>query len=136
MNILENCRDVLTVHEAAEVLRISDTDMQSLIDCGKVNSVSVCGKILVLKPYLTDFLARSCKVCYSQTEEAASQDQSTPHLDNRIKELDSAPLSEGDTEMANSKINQPVMINGEKIVPEPPLRHDPYLFCFGLYPNY
>ena len=116
MNILNNCRDILTVHEAAEVLRICDSDMQGLIERGEVKSIVICESTLILKHFLLDFLASSCQMCYPQKEVNYSTviDWDSLHLDNRIKELDSAPFSEGDTEMAKSKINQPVMINGEK----------------------
>ncbi len=116
MNILKNCRDILTVHEAAEVLRISDAEMQGLIERGEIKSIVICGFTRVLKQFLLDFLASSCQMCYPQKEVSCSTviDLYAPHLDNRIKDLDSAPFSEEYTEMAKSKINQPVMINGEK----------------------
>ena len=116
MNILENCRDVLTISEAADTLRISPDNMQLLIDSGHIKHVTICGNTLILKPFLVDYLASNCLVCYAQDTNSngvAPHSVTPPHLDNR-KESVSMPFQEGENEMAKSKINQPVMINGEK----------------------
>lgn len=108
--------DILTISEAAEVLRISYSSIQSLIEHGKIKCIEICGEPLILKHFLIDFLEKCCQQCYNKSVETsgfAFSDPESMHLDNRIMQ-DFLSISEGENEMA-TKINQPVMINGSKI---------------------
>lgn len=116
MNLLANCPDVLTVSEAAKVLKIPAATMQGLVTSGQVEQVKIGGKQLIFKTFLVNFIEKSRQLCYTKEVEASGsrpQSQEPPHLDNRIKS-DFMPFSEGETEMA-TKISQPVMINGSKV---------------------
>lgn len=64
----------------------------------------------VFLPMLLAYIENSV---YNKANEATRNAATLPHLDNRI-ESDCTPSSESDTEMAKTKINQPVMIAGEK----------------------
>lgn len=65
-------------------------------------------------PQLISYIEKSIKECYYSNNEVSQCHTTLPHLDNRI-EIDCAPSSEGASEMATkAKINQPVMIAGEK----------------------
>lgn len=64
-------------------------------------------------PQLLSYIEKSVKECYDKSNEVSPYQATLPHLDNRI-ESDCTPSSESDTEMAKTKINQPVMIAGEK----------------------
>lgn len=64
----------------------------------------------VFLPMLLSYIENSV---YNKVNEATRNAAALPHLDNRI-ESDCTPSSESDTEMAKTKINQPVMIAGEK----------------------
>lgn len=64
-------------------------------------------------PQLLSYIEKSVKECYDKSNEVSPCQTTLPHLDNRI-ESDCTPSSESDTEMAKTKINQPVMIAGEK----------------------
>ena len=64
-------------------------------------------------PQLLSYIEKSVKECYNKNNEVSPCQATLPHLDNRI-ESDCTPSSESDTEMAKTKINQPVMIAGEK----------------------
>jgi excisionase family DNA binding protein len=57
--MLENYRDVLTVKEVAEVLRIGKNAAYSLVRDNKIKSVKVGRKYLVSKQILLDFLGNS-----------------------------------------------------------------------------
>lgn len=64
----------------------------------------------VFLPMLLSYIENSV---YNKVNEATRNAAALPHLDNRI-ESDCTPSSESDTEMAKTKINQPVIIAGEK----------------------
>ena len=107
--------DILTISEAASLLRLSYADMQSLIDQGAVRSLKILEKVLVPKKFLMAFLECNLQLEYTQTTEANKISDMEWHLDNNINASSFMPFSEGVSEMANkSKINQPVVINGEK----------------------
>lgn len=110
---LPNTPDILTIPEAAEVLRISYSSIQSLIEQGKIKHIKIGEKPLVLKAFLLDFIEKSSKPCYNKNIETNGSILEPPHFDNHITQ-DFLSISEGETEMA-TKINQPVMINGSKI---------------------
>lgn len=111
MDILEHTPDVLTIPEAAETLKLSVSAMQSLVDDGEIEHVVIADQPLIFKPFLISYIEKLRKACYTESADASQAPQG--HLDNRIIEQD-IPPSEGDTTMAKYKINQPVMINGEK----------------------
>lgn len=117
IGLLQNCRDILTIPEAADILRISPSTMQELVASGIVDHIDICGNTLFLKQFLLDFLETCHPVRYTRntaSENLPVGEREPTHLDNLIKEPASMPVSEGETEMAKSKINQPVMINGER----------------------
>lgn len=111
MDILEHTPDVLTIPEAAETLKLSVSAIQSLVDNGEIEHLEIAGQMLIFKPFLVNYIEKLRKACYTEIADASKAPQE--HLDNRT-EQDIPPFSEGDTEMAKYKINQPVMINGEK----------------------
>ena len=57
MDILENCPDILTVMEAAEVSRIGRTMMYRFIQSGEIQHIKIGKKILIPRVYLQNFLA-------------------------------------------------------------------------------
>lgn len=108
---LPNAPDILTIQEAAEALRISVDVITDFIKAGKVRTVKIGEKILILKAFLLFFIENCQQMCYTN-EVGGYESSNAQHLENRITS-DFVPLSEGDTEMAK-KINQPVVINGVK----------------------
>lgn len=111
MEMLEHTPDVLTIPEAAETLKLSVSAIQSLVDNGEIEHLEIAGQTLIFKPFLVNYIEKLRKACYTESADASQASQG--HLDNRIEQSD-IPPSEGDTTMAKYKINQPVMINGEK----------------------
>lgn len=75
-------------------------------------------KSLIFKAFLGEFLVKCCQVWYNNEVEISGFPalfQELAHLDNCIAQLGFLPFSEGDSGMATkSKINQPIIINGEK----------------------
>lgn len=118
MNNILNCPDILTVPEVAEILRLDLPTMDGLLSAGQIAHIEIAGKSLICKAFLENFLEKCCQKCYNNDVENSgfiAPFQGPPHLDNCIAQLDFLPFSEGDTEMATkSKINQPIIINGEK----------------------
>jgi len=109
--LLQNCPDVLTVPEAAELLRIASEDMQKLVDNGEIQHIIICNQVLVLKPFLEAFIDCCCKVRY--TNGINSDVQASVHLDNRIQKLPCLSSKKGDKQMG-TKINQQIIVNGNK----------------------
>ena len=64
----------------------------------------------VFLPMLLAYIENSV---YNKVNEATRNAAALPHLDNRI-DINCMPFSGGEHEMARAKINQPVMIAGEK----------------------
>ena len=113
MSLLEHWPDLLTVQEAAEILRADPATVEKLIKAGEINYAEIAGKILIPRPFLKEFIAKSCKVCYNEGVEIsapAPDSQEAQHLDN-CKALDCTPF-QGEIEMA--KITRTVTINGVK----------------------
>ena len=54
--MLDNVADVLTVREAASVLRCGRTKMLQLIYEGYVKARLICGKYIILKEDLIDYI--------------------------------------------------------------------------------
>lgn len=76
---------------------------------------AICDNPSVLLPFLLNYIEKVVGFYYTKDIEAnCSIRAELPHLDNRI-EIDCTPSSEGESEMATkAKINQPVIIAGEK----------------------
>lgn len=108
---LPTAPDVLTVQEAADLLKMSVTTLTEFIEGGQLEAVILNEKVLIFKVFLLKFIENHHKICYTKEVEGRENLKDT-HLENRIKP-DFTPSSEGDTEMAK-KINQPVVINGVK----------------------
>lgn len=114
---LPQAPDILTLSEAAQTLRIAPSELLKLMESGEVRHIEIAGKPLILKAVLVDFLEKSCQVCYNNLVKASAPGSchEPQHLDNCIAQSVCLPLSEGETEMAkNYKINQSIVINGEK----------------------
>ena len=102
MSLLEHWPDLLTLQEAAEILRTDPDMVGSFIHAGKIAHTEIAGKVLIPRIILEDFIAKSCKVCYNggiETDTPAPVGQGQ-HLDNRI-ELDCTPF-QGENEMART----------------------------------
>ena len=113
MTLLEHWPDLLTLQEAAEILRTDPAIVRGFIQAGEIASTEIAGKVLIPRAFLEDFIEKSCKVCYNEgieTDTPAPVGQGQ-HLDNRI-ELDCTPF-QGENEMA-PKITRTVTINGAK----------------------
>ena len=113
MNLLAHKPELLTLQEAAEILRTDLATVDSFIQAGKIICTEIAGKSLIPRAYLENFIAKSYQVCYNkkvETDTPAPDGQEQQHLDNRI-ELDCAPF-QGEIEMA--KITRTVTINGVK----------------------
>lgn len=111
MQLLEHCPDVLTISEAAEVLKISTSAMQSLIETVEIEHVVIADQPLIFKPFLISYIEKLRHACYTESADASQAPQG--HLDN-YRDQDIPPFSEGETEMAKYKFNQSVTINGAK----------------------
>lgn len=96
--------DVMTIPEVAEAMRVSASVVEELIEKGEIKSVTIGENKLVLKTNLINYIEKLCHVCYDASNKM--------HLDN-CTEADTVPYQEETDDMAN-RINQPVVINGEK----------------------
>lgn len=111
--LLEHCPDMLTIQEAADILRSDPAIVISFIQSGKIIHTQITGKTLIPRRYLEDFIEKSCQVCYTEGVEihALTPGSTEPlHLGN-CKELNCTPF-QGEIEMA--KITRTVTINGVK----------------------
>ena len=112
MSLLEHWPDLLTVQEAAEILRADPAQVGDFIKAKKISCTEIAGKTLIPRQYLENFIVKSCQVCYNEGVEIstpAPDIQETPHLDNC--KADCTPF-QGEIEMA--KITRTVTINGVK----------------------
>lgn len=112
MNLLEQWPDLLTVQEAAEILRADPATVEDFIRAGEINCAEIAGKSLIPKSFLEEFIAKSFKKCYNEgveTSNPAPGSQEAQHLDNC--KADCTPF-QGEIEMA--KITRTVTINGVK----------------------
>jgi len=112
MNLLSHWPDLLTLQEAAEILRTDPVTVGSFIQAREITCIEIAGKSLIPRAFLEYFIEKSCKMCYNKgvkadTPAPVGQGQ---HLDNRI-ELDCTPF-QGENEMA--KITRTVTLNGVK----------------------
>ena len=112
MNLLEQWPALLTVQEAAEILRADSAQVGNFIRAGEISCMEIAGKLLIPKRFLEIFIEKSCKVCYNKGIEASTPDsREAPHLDN-CKSSDCTPF-QGEIEMA--KITRTVTIGGVKL---------------------
>ena len=114
MSLLEHWPVLLTLQEAAEILRTDPDTVGSFIQAGKITCTERAGKSLIPRAILEDFIEKSFKMCYNEGVEIrtpAPDSQEQQHLDNRI-ELDCTPFQQGENEMA--KITRTVTLNGVK----------------------
>lgn len=115
MSLLEHRPDLLTVQEAAEILRTEPATVESYMNSGEIKHAEIAGKALIPRRFLEEFVANSCKTCYNESVEIhtpAPDGQAAQHLDNR-KDLDCMPFQGESVEMA--KITRTVTINGAKV---------------------
>ena len=113
MSLLEQWPDLLTVQEAAEILRARPAQVNGFIRAGEISYTEIAGKMLIPRQYLENFIEKSCKVCYNKGVEISTptpDSQGAQHLDN-CKVSDCTPF-QGEIEMA--KITRTVTINGVK----------------------
>lgn len=113
MSLLKNWPDLLTVQEAAEILRADPATVEDFIRSGEIVSAKIAGKSLIPRAFPEDFIEKSCKACYNKGVEIstpAPDSQGEQHLDN-CKSSDCTPF-QGEIEMA--KITRTVTINGVK----------------------
>lgn len=80
MDILENCPDILTVMEAAEISQIGRTMMYRFIKDGRIKHLKIGKKILIPRVYLQDFLANHVGKCYNDIQMAGNP---TPVVEER-----------------------------------------------------
>ena len=64
MSILENCPDILTVMEAAKILRVGRSTMYKLVGSGETQCVKIGRKVLIPRKYLQAFLESTSQKCY------------------------------------------------------------------------
>lgn len=115
MSLLNLQDSILTVQEAAKVLKIPISHLQDLLASGQIRHVRFGETIRIPTTSLEGFLEKCCQVQYNNVIDLVPSVSGSLDLDNRIAQPDFLPSLEGDTEMATkSKINQPVIINGEK----------------------
>ena len=82
MSLLEHYPDMLTVPEAAEILRTDPAIVNGFIHAGEITCMKIAGKILIPRKYLEIFIEKGCEVCYNENIETGhpasdSQGQST-----------------------------------------------------------
>ena len=68
MERLENCPDVLTPAEAAQVLRIGRTTMYRLIRDNEIRHVKIGRKILIPVKYIKIFIENPSEKCYNSKQ--------------------------------------------------------------------
>lgn len=63
--IILSCPDVLTVMEAAEVLRVGRSTMYKLVESGEVQHIKIGRKVLIPRLFLQNFVEESSEKCYN-----------------------------------------------------------------------
>lgn len=110
VSFLSGYPDMLTLVEAAEILRTSPEVMEDLIQSQGIPFLNLDGHLLIPKTSFHGFLENSFKVYYTDPVKPE-----TVYLENQTTKSDCTPSWKGDSQMAaKTKINQPVYINGEK----------------------
>lgn len=113
MSLLEQWPDLLTVQEAAEILRATPAPVVDFIRAREISYTEIAGKTLIPRKYLENFIEKSCNEYYNKSVEISTptpDSQGAQHLDN-CKSSDCTPF-QGEIEMA--KIIRTVTINGVK----------------------
>ena len=85
MGLLENWPDLLTVQEAAEILRADPAQVGGFIKAREISFTEIAGKTLIPKQYLENFIEKSCKICYTKGIEISNptpDSQAVQLLDN------------------------------------------------------
>ena len=116
MSLLEHWPDLLTIQEAAEILRTDPATVNDFVQAGEIISTKIAGKSLIPRVFLESFIENKCAVCYNEGVEIdapAPDSQGQQHLDNRIEKLDCLPSFQEENKMA-PKITRTVTINGTK----------------------
>lgn len=116
MQLFADSPDILTVAEAAQLLRVSQAAILALIQSHQLGHLEIEKKVLIPKIYLQKFIENSCRMCYNISSETVPPEKSVPapmHLDNCKNEPDCTPFQEGEHEMA-TKINRTVVVNGAR----------------------
>ena len=113
MDILKHRPELLTLQEAAEILRTDTATVGSFIQTGEIICAEFADKSLIPRIFFENFIAKSYKVCYNESVETdtPAPESQGQHLDNCTK-LDCTPFQQGEIEMA--KITRTVTINGAK----------------------
>ena len=97
--------DVAIVN-ASDLIHIDPADLQRYPFFGRIESVEIRGPLLAIKGPIEKLIQK----CYTIVK--AHSGQEPEHLDNSIAAV--CMPSEGDTTMAKHKINQSIIINGQK----------------------
>ena len=97
--------DVAIVN-ASDLIHIDPADLQRYPFFGRIESVEIRGPLLAIKGPIEKLIQK----CYTVVK--AHSGQEPEHLDNSIAAV--CMPSEGDTTMAKHKINQSIIINGQK----------------------
>lgn len=117
-SFLSSYPDILTIGEAAEILRTSPEAMETLIQSRTIPCLYLDDHILIPKESFRRFLENSLQVYYTdpvKPEDSSHTQPESMYLENQTAKSDYTPSWKGASQMAaKSKINQPVIINGEK----------------------
>lgn len=98
--------DDCSIVSASDLIHIDPAALQHYPFFGRIESVEIRGAFLSIKGPIEKLIQK----CYTIVKTHSGQEPE--HLDNSIAAV--CMPSEGDTTMAKHKINQPVMINGQK----------------------
>ena len=105
MQLFAKYPDVMTILEVAEALRVPASVVDELTENGEITSLTIGENKIVLKSNLINYIEKLSHVCYGVSNEM--------HLDNRT-DADTMPCSESEVDDMAKRINQSVVINGEK----------------------
>ena len=109
-SFLNDYPDMLTLVEAAKILRTSPEAMENLIHSHGIPFLDLGKQFLIPKASFYEFLENKLTVYYTDLRKPESM-----YLENRIIRSDCTPSQKGDSQMATKhKINQAVVIHGEK----------------------
>lgn len=100
----------VSIVNASDLIHIDPADLQRYPFFGRVESIEIKGTLLAIKGPIE----RLIRTCYTVlTSQGSCPHQEPQHLDNCIAPT-CMPSSKGDFEMAKHKVNQPIVINGQK----------------------
>ena len=66
--VAHSAHEVLTVQEAAAVLRVGRSTMYRLIKSGKIKTIKIGRKILIPRTFITLFIEKQAEMCYNTNE--------------------------------------------------------------------